>query len=73
MAVKLLETPLEGTLEWMLHLGYPTQLNSRENRKIFGKFFLTHSRTEELKLVLSKEFTESIYKNHDNLISYREL
>ncbi|MBW1887535.1 MAG: ChbG/HpnK family deacetylase [Deltaproteobacteria bacterium] len=73
MTVKILETPLEGTVEWMLHLGYPTQLNSRENRKIFGKFFLTHSRTEELKLVLSKEFTESIYKNQDNLISYREL
>jgi len=73
MAVKLLETPLKGTLEWMLHLGYPAQLNSRENRNIFGKFFLTHSRTEELKLVLSKEFTEKINKNQSNLISYREL
>lgn len=73
MAVKLLETPLKGTLEWMLHLGYPTHLNSRENRKNFGKFFLTRSRTEELKLVLSKEFTDKVNKNQDNLITYREL
>jgi predicted glycoside hydrolase/deacetylase ChbG (UPF0249 family) len=73
MAVKLFETPLRGTLEWMLHFGYPTELNSRENRKIFGRFFLTHSRTEELRLVLSKEFTEKIDRNQDNLISYREL
>ena len=73
MAVKLLQSQLKGTLEWMFHLGYPADLNSKEHKKNFGSFFLSNARTEELKLLLSKELTEMIEQHRNNLISYREL
>ena len=73
MAVKLLELKLKGTLEWMLHLGYPADLSSRDFKRNLGNFFLSNTRTEELKLLLSREFAEKLEQNRDNLISYREL
>ena len=72
-ALRLLKTRVEGTMEWMLHLGYPADLNSRENQKIFGRFFLDRGRYEELKLLLSQDVGEEILDNKNNLISYREL
>lgn len=73
MAVSLLQSTLRGTLEWMFHLGYPTDLNSKEHKRDFGSFFLSNARADELKLLLSKELNEMIEQNRSNLISYREL
>ena len=73
MAVELLQSQLKGTLEWMFHLGYPANLNSKEHEKNFGSFFLSNARTDELRLLLSKELAEKIEQNRSNLISYREL
>jgi len=73
MAIELVQVELKGTLEWMLHLGYPTNLNSQEHKIIFGSFILSKTRNEELKLLLSRELLEKIEQNRENLISYREL
>lgn len=71
LAKALLNCKKQGTLEWMFHLGYPADLENQ--REIYGDFFLSDSRWDELQLLLSGEFVKESRRNHDKLISYREL
>jgi len=73
MALSLLDLDLKGTLEWMFHIGYPADLGVPEYKRNFGTFFLSKTREEELKLILSKEFMGRLKNNRHQLISYRDL